>query len=217
MSAEKKDTKKGKATKEPKTKSKAKAKAKVAKKTAPAEKPRLRVAFIETMRPKLMKDLEKENIHQVPKLSKIIVSMGVGAATQDSKLVQDAADELGQITGQKPIVIRSKRSVSNFKLREGMQVGCKVTLRGNMMFEFLERLICIVLPRVRDFRGVSPNSFDGKGNYSMGIDDQLVFPEINPDKAKRTQGMNIAFVTTADTDHDGRELLREFGMPFADK
>jgi len=212
MSAEKKDTKKGKAKKEPKAKA-----ADTKKKKAPMGKARLRLSFSESIRQKLMKDLEKQNIHQVPKLSKIIVSMGVGAATQDSQLVQDAADELGQITGQKPVIIRSKRSVSNFKLREGMQVGCKVTLRGNMMYEFLERLICIVLPRIRDFRGVSANAFDGKGNYSMGIDDQLVFPEINPDKAKRTQGMNIAFVTTAETDHDGRELLREFGMPFADK
>jgi large subunit ribosomal protein L5 len=211
MSAEKKKTRKGKEEKGSEAKDAKK------KKPEPVEKPRLMQLYNDSIRAKLLKELDKKNVHQVPKLSKITISMGVGAATQDNQLVQDAADELGLISGQKPVIIRAKRSVSNFKLREGMQIGCKVTLRGERMYEFLERLICIVLPRIRDFRGTSPNAFDGRGNYSLGIDDQLVFPEINPDKAKRTQGMNIAFVTTAETDHDGRELLRQFGMPFAGK
>lgn len=211
MSAEKKKTRKGKEEKGSGPKDTQK------KKPEPTGKPRLMQLYNDSIRTKLMKELDKMNVHQVPKLSKITISMGVGAATQDNQLVQDAADELGLISGQKPVIIRAKRSVSNFKLREGMQIGCKVTLRGERMYEFLERLICIVLPRIRDFRGISPNAFDGRGNYSLGIDDQLVFPEINPDKTKRTQGMNIAFVTTAETDHDGRELLREFGMPFAGK
>jgi large subunit ribosomal protein L5 len=211
MSAEKKKTRKAKEEKGSDAKGTQK------KKPERVEKPRLLLLYNDSIRAKLMKELNKKNVHEVPKLTKITISMGVGAATQDNQLVLDAAEELGLIAGQKPVIIRAKRSVSNFKLREGMQIGCKVTLRGERMYEFLERLICIVLPRIRDFRGTSPNAFDGRGNYSLGIDDQLVFPEINPDKAKRTQGMNIAFVTTAETDHDGRELLREFGMPFAGK
>ncbi len=213
MTAEKKTDKKGAKPKKAGTEKTAEKKAVVP--AVPKGPARLRQEYSDVIRPKLMKDLSKKNIHQVPCLKKIVVSMGVGAASQDTQLIQIAAEELAVITGQKPIIIKAKRSVSNFKLREGMQIGCKVTLRGERMFEFLERLICVALPRIRDFRGVSANAFDGKGNYSLGLDDQLIFPEVNPDKVKRAQGMNVAFVTTAETDHDGRELLREFGMPFS--
>jgi len=167
------------------------------------------------MKPKLQKALGLTNINQVPHLEKIVVSMGIGAATQDQALVQDAANELTVITGQKPLVIKARKSVSNFKLRKGVNIGCKVTLRGDRMFEFLERLLCLALPRIRDFRGVTLKAFDGKGNYSLGLTEQLIFPEIDPDKVKRTQGMNIAFVTSAGTDEAGAALLREFGMPFS--
>ena len=176
--------------------------------------PRLYKLYQDSIIDKLRKDFDYKNVNQVPKITKIIVSMGVGEAIKDNAILQDAANELAVITGQKPLLIKAKRSVSNFKLREGMQIGCKVTLRGKRMYDFLERLICIALPRIRDFRGVSSKAFDGNGNYSLGIDDQLIFPEVNPDKVKRTQGMNVAIVTTADNDDAGRALLREFGMPF---
>ena len=176
--------------------------------------PRLKKYYSDAIVEKVKKDLNLKNVNQVPKLIKIIVSMGVGDAIKDNAILQDAANELSMITGQKPLQIKAKRSVSNFKLREGMLIGCKVSLRGNRMYEFLERLICVALPRIRDFRGISPGSFDGRGNYSLGIDDQLIFPEVNPDKVKRTQGMNITFVTTAQNDDAGRSLLSEFGMPF---
>ena len=176
--------------------------------------PRFYQMYLETMVDKLKKELNYSNVNQVPRITKIVVSMGVGEAIKDNAILQDAANELASITGQKPLLIKAKRSVSNFKLREGVQIGCKTTLRGNRMYEFLERLICIALPRIRDFRGVSAKAFDGKGNYSVGIDDQLIFPEVNPDKVKRTQGMNIAIVTTAVNDDAGKALLREFGMPF---
>ncbi|RLD10769.1 MAG: 50S ribosomal protein L5 [Chlamydiae bacterium] len=176
--------------------------------------PRLHQLYLETIIDKLKKELNYNNINQVPKITKIVVSMGVGEAIKDNAILQDAANELSVITGQKPQLIKAKRSVSNFKLREGVQIGCKVTIRGTRMYEFLERLICIALPRIRDFRGVSAKAFDGKGNYSLGIDDQLIFPEVNPDKVKRTQGMNVAIVTTANNDEAGKALLREFGMPF---
>jgi len=175
---------------------------------------RLQKLYKDTILPELEKKLGTKNIHQVPKLTKIVISMGVGEAINDKALIQTSAAELGLISGQKPLLIKAKKSVSNFKLREGMEIGCKVTLRGTRMFDFLERLISTTLPRVRDFRGVSDKAFDGRGNYSLGIDDQMIFNELNPDKVKRTQGMNIAFVTTAKNDDDGRLLLAEFGMPF---
>lgn len=177
--------------------------------------PRLRTQYLEEIRPKLMQDLNLKNVNQVPRLDKIIVSMGVGEAIKDNAFLVDAAGELGMITGQKPILIKARKSVSNFHLRKGMQIACKVTLRAERMYEFLERFICVALPRIRDFRGVPAKSFDGRGNYSMGIDDQLIFPEIDADKVKRPQGMNIAIVTTAGSDDSARALLKEFGMPFA--
>ncbi len=158
--------------------------------------------------------LKKTNIHSVPKLEKIVVNMGVGSAIQDKKYLEEALDVLTQITGQKPIVTRARRSIAGFRLREGMNIGCKVTLRGARMYEFMDRLISIVLPRVRDFRGLNPNSFDKSGNYNLGLSEQLVFPELNPDKYTKSQGMNITFVTNVDSDDEARELLREFGMPF---
>lgn len=179
--------------------------------------PRLQRLYREEIRPKLLKELGLKNINEVPRLEKIVISMGVGEATKDPAFVQDAANELALISGQKAKIIKARKSVSNFKLRKGMQIACMVTLRGKRMYEFLERLLCVALPRIRDFRGVSSKAFDGRGNYSLGLDDQLIFPELDPDKVKRTQGMNIAFVTTAKSDEAGRALLREFGMPFKKK
>jgi large subunit ribosomal protein L5 len=164
--------------------------------------------------PKLAKELGRDNPHALPRLTKIVVSMGVGKAIADSKVLDEAAEYLGVITGQKPVVTRSRKSISQFKLREGMPIGCAVTLRGQRMYEFLDRLITLVLPRVRDFRGLNPKAFDGRGNYSLGLSEQMVFPEVNADKVKTVQGMNIAIVTTARSDDEGRVLLREFGMPF---
>lgn len=178
------------------------------------ETPRFHKEYVEKIRPQLLKETGKSNVNEVPTLTKIVVSMGVGEAINDNAILQDAAEHLALITGQKPILTKARKSISNFKLREGVQIGCKVTLRGTRMYEFLERLICVALPGIRDFRGVSPRAFDGRGNYSLGIDEQLVFPEVNPDTVKRTQGMNIALVTTADNDDDGRALLKAFGMPF---
>ena len=162
----------------------------------------------------LKERLGKTNIHSVPKLQKIVVNMGVGSAIQDKKYLEEALDVLTQITGQKPVVTKARRSIAGFRLREGMNIGCKVTLRGDRMYEFMDRLISIVLPRVRDFRGLNPNSFDKRGNYNLGLSEQLVFPELNPDKYTKRQGMNITFVTSSDSDDDARELLRDFGMPF---
>lgn len=162
----------------------------------------------------LKEKLGKTNIHSVPKLEKIVVNMGVGSAIQDKKYLEEALDVLTIITGQKPIVTKARRSIAGFRLREGMNIGCKVTLRGARMYEFMDRLISIVLPRVRDFRGLNPNSFDKRGNYNLGLSEQLVFPELNPDKYTKSQGMNITFVTNVDSDDDARALLREFGMPF---
>lgn len=175
---------------------------------------RFRRMYTETVRPQLQKECGKTNVNEVPALQKIIVSMGVGAAIADTAVLHQAAEQLARITGQKPILTKARKSVSNFKLREGMQIGCKVTLRGTRMYEFLERLICVAIPGIRDFRGVSPRAFDGRGNYTLGIEEQLVFPEVDPDKVTRTQGMNITIVTTADNDADGRALLNAFGMPF---
>jgi large subunit ribosomal protein L5 len=150
----------------------------------------------------------------IPKLTKIVVNMGVGGATQDKALLDAAVDSLSKISGQKPVVTKAKTSVAGFRLREGNDIGCKVTLRGRRMYEFLDRLVSIALPRIRDFRGVNPNSFDGHGNYSLGLAEQVVFPEIDPDKIQHAQGMDITIVTTAVNDDQARELLRQFGIPF---
>ena len=152
---------------------------------------------------------------EVPKLDKIVINMGVGEAKDNAKLLESAVKDLETITGQKAVLTRAKKSVANFKIREGLAIGCKVTLRGERMYEFLDRLVNLALPRVRDFRGVNPNSFDGRGNYSLGIKEQLIFPEIEYDKVDKVRGMDIIFVTTAKTDEEGRELLRLFNMPFA--
>ncbi len=164
--------------------------------------------------PALMKHFEYGNVHRVPKLVKISVNMGVGIATQNKAILDNAVKELTVIAGRKPIITKAKKSISNFKLREGMPIGCKVTLRGEVMYEFLDRLISIVIPRVRDFRGVSTKSFDGRGNFTLGIKEQTVFPEIEYDKIDAVRGMDISIVTTAKTDEEGRELLRSLGMPF---
>lgn len=164
--------------------------------------------------PALMKHFEYKNIHRVPKLVKVSLNMGVGLATQNKAILDNAVKDMTVITGRKPIVTKAKQSISNFKLRAGMPIGCKVTLRGETMYEFLDRLISIVIPRVRDFRGVSNKSFDGRGNFTMGLNEQTVFPEIEYDKIDAIRGMDISIVTTAKTDEEGRELLRTLGMPF---
>ena len=156
-----------------------------------------------------------QNIMQVPKLEKIVVNMGVGEAKENSKILDSAIADLEKITGQKAVTTKAKNSVANFKIREGMPIGCKVTLRGEKMYEFLDRLVNLALPRVRDFRGVNPNAFDGRGNYALGIKEQLIFPEIEYDKVDKVRGMDIIFVTTAKTDEEARELLTQFNMPFA--
>jgi large subunit ribosomal protein L5 len=155
-----------------------------------------------------------KNIMQVPKLEKIVVNMGVGEAKENSKILDSAMADMEKITGQKAVTTKAKNSVANFKLREGMPIGCKVTLRGDKMYEFLDRLVNLALPRVRDFRGVNPNAFDGRGNYALGIKEQLIFPEIEYDKVDKVRGMDIIVVTTAHTDEEARELLAQFGMPF---
>jgi len=162
-----------------------------------------------------MEKFQYKNIMEVPKLEKIVLNMGLGDAKDNRKLLDSAVKELATITGQKPVVTRAKKSVANFKVREGMPVGAKVTLRGEKMYEFLDRLITIALPRVRDFRGTNPNSFDGRGNYALGIKEQLIFPEINYDEVEKLRGMDIIIVTTAKTDEEARELLKLMGMPFS--
>src|SRR5262249_30781874 len=164
--------------------------------------------------PALSKRLGRTNKLSLPRLQKIVVNMGVAKALEDKKRMKEAADQLAQITGQRPQVMRAKVAVSGFRLREGNEIGCRVTLRGKRMYEFLDRLISVALPRIRDFRGVNPKSFDGHGNYSMGLAEQLVFAEIDPDKVTFTQGMDVTFVTSTDSDDEARELLRSFGMPF---
>lgn len=170
--------------------------------------------YNEVVVPKLMKELEIKNVMECPKLEKIIVNMGVGEATQNSKLIDAAMADLTIITGQKPLLRKAKKSEAGFKLREGMPIGAKVTLRKERMYDFLDRLINVVLPRVRDFEGVPSNSFDGRGNYSVGLRDQLVFPEIDFDKVEKLLGMSITMVSSAKTDEEGRALLKAFGMPF---
>ncbi len=164
--------------------------------------------------PHLAKKLGRDNKMSLPRLRKIVVNMGVGKALQDKNRLQQSAEQLAQITGQKPLVTKARVAVSGFRLREGNEIGCKVTLRGRRMYEFLDRLISIALPRIRDFRGVNPKSFDGHGNYSLGLAEQMVFPEIDPDKVTFTQGMDVTFVTNSGNDDESRELLRAFGMPF---
>ncbi len=163
----------------------------------------------------LMKKFGYKNIMQVPKIEKIVINMGIGEAKENVKILDAAASDLATITGQKPVITKAKRSIANFKIREGMPIGCKVTLRGDKMYEFIDRLINLALPRVRDFRGVNPNAFDGRGNYALGIKEQLIFPEIEYDKIDKIRGMDIIFVTTAKTDEEARELLAQFNMPFA--
>jgi large subunit ribosomal protein L5 len=170
--------------------------------------------YLDTIRPALAEKFGRKNIHSLPRLEKIVINMGVGSAIQDKKDLEDATSALGLIAGQKPVVTKARKSIAGFRLREGMPIGCKVTLRKRRMYEFLDRLLSLALPRVRDFRGVSAKAFDGQGNYSLGLTEYVVFPELNPDKFTRSQGMNIVFVTTTPSDEEGRELLRMFGMPF---
>ena len=176
--------------------------------------PRLKERYKNEIVAKLEKDLNIKNINQVPKLEKIIVNMGVGGAAADSKLLDAAVADMRIITGQQPMICRAKKSIAGFHIREGQAIGCKVTLRGDRMWEFLDRLLSTALPRVRDFRGLSPYSFDGRGNYSLGITDQLIFPEIDYDKIDRTRGMDVTVVTTAPDDEQGYALLKELGFPF---
>ena len=165
--------------------------------------------------PALTKKFGYENVMQVPKLDKIVINMGVGGAKENPKALESAVADLETITGQKAVLTKAKNSIANFKIREGMNIGCKVTLRGEKMYEFLDRLVNLALPRVRDFRGINPNSFDGRGNYALGIKEQFIFPEIEFDKIDKVRGMDIIFVTTAKTDEEARELLTLFNMPFA--
>ncbi|MBP6184192.1 MAG: 50S ribosomal protein L5 [Saprospiraceae bacterium] len=176
--------------------------------------PRLKAYYKDHVVPTLMKQFNYSNVMQVPRLVKIAVNQGVGAATQDKKIVEAALKEMTTITGQKAVPTKAKKSVSNFKLREGMTIGARVTLRHDHMFEFLDRLVSVALPRVRDFRGINDKSFDGRGNYSLGVTEQIIFPEIDIDKVDRISGMDITFVTTAKTDAEALALLKELGMPF---
>lgn len=176
--------------------------------------PSLKKAYKEKIAPELFKEFAFTSTMQIPRLEKVIVSMGVGDAVSNKKLLDTAVNELGLITGQKAIKTKARKSIANFKLREGMEVGCKVTLRGNRMYEFLDRLINIALPRVKDFRGINPNGFDGHGNFSMGITEQIIFPEIDYDKIDRIAGMNVAIVTTAVTDQEAKSFLTKLGIPF---
>lgn len=175
---------------------------------------RLKERYTKEVVKSLMEKYSYESVMQVPKIEKVVLNIGVGDATTNAKALDDAVAELTLIAGQKPVVTKAKKSIAGFKLREGMPIGCKVTLRGEKMYEFLDKLMNISLPRVRDFRGVSKNSFDGRGNYTLGVKEQLIFPEINFDKVNKLRGMDIVIVTTAATDDEGRELLAQLGMPF---
>jgi large subunit ribosomal protein L5 len=176
--------------------------------------PRLKQKYLTEVAPALKEQLALANVNQVPRFSKIVVNMGVGAAAVDAKLLDSAVGDLTIISGQKPVITRAKKSIAGFKIRKGMPIGAKVTLRGDRMWEFLDRLLSAALPRIRDFRGISATSFDGRGNYSMGVDEQLIFPEIDYDKVDRTRGMDITFVSTARTDDECRALLEAFAFPF---
>jgi large subunit ribosomal protein L5 len=178
------------------------------------ETPRLKQRFAKEVAPALMKEFDRSNPMAVPHLHKIVVNMGVGEATQNAKVLDPAVQELGQITGQKPVVTRAKKSIAAFKVREGQAIGAMVTLRGDRMYEFFDRLVNVVLPRVRDFRGVSTKSFDGRGNYTLGLHDQLIFPEIDYARVDKLKGMNVTIVTTARSDEEARSLLKHLGMPF---
>ena len=182
--------------------------------SAPKQRPRLAKFYDDSVRPALMDKFKYTSVMQAPKLLKIVLNMGVGDALTDQKLMDAAANEMGQIAGQRPAVRRAKKAISNFKLREGVAIGCMVTLRGARMYEFYDRLINVALPRIRDFRGINPRSFDGRGNYSVGLTEQIIFPEINYDKVAKVRGMDVTIVTTARTDEEGRELLRLMKMPF---
>ncbi|AQQ51785.1 50S ribosomal protein L5 [Planococcus lenghuensis] len=175
---------------------------------------RLKDKYINEITPALMDKFNYESVMQAPKVDKIVINMGVGEAVQNTKALDTAVEELQTIAGQKPVVTKAKKSIAGFRLREGMPIGAKVTLRGERMYEFLDKLIAVALPRVRDFRGVSKKSFDGRGNYTLGVKEQLIFPEINYDKVSKVRGMDIVIVTTANTDEEARELLTQFGMPF---
>ncbi len=180
----------------------------------PLEKPRLARFYLDSVRPALVEKFRYGSIMQAPRLTKIVLNMGVGDAIQDQKLLEVAAAELSQIAGQRPVVRRAKKAISNFKLREGVPIGCSVTLRGARMFEFFDRLISVAIPRIRDFRGLNPRSFDGRGNYTMGLTEHIIFPEIQVEKVGKIRGMDVTIVTTARTDEEGRELLRLMHMPF---
>lgn len=175
---------------------------------------RLKEKYLQEVVPSLMEKFNYKSVMQVPKVEKIVINMGVGDAVQNPKNLDMAVEELSLITGQKPVVTRAKKSIAGFRLREGMPIGCKVTLRGERMYDFLDKLVSVSLPRVRDFRGVSKNAFDGRGNYTLGIKEQLIFPEIDYDKVSKVRGMDIVIVTTANTDEESRELLAQLGMPF---
>ena len=175
---------------------------------------RLKEIYTNEIAPAMAKKFGYKNVMQIPKMDKIVVNMGVGEAKENAKLLETAVSDMQLITGQKPVITKAKKSIANFKIREGMNIGCKVTLRGEKMYDFMDRLINLALPRVRDFRGVNPNAFDGRGNYALGIKEQLIFPEVEIDKVDKVRGMDIIFVTTAETDEEARELLRLFNMPF---
>ena len=176
--------------------------------------PRLAEKYNSEILPALRAKFGRENVHSIPKITKIVLNMGVGKALQDKNRLGEAVDQLGQIAGQKAQITRAKKSISTFRLREGQEIGCRVTLRGRRMYEFLDRLIHLALPRIRDFRGINPKSFDGNGNYNMGLTEQLVFPEIDPDKVNFTQGLDVNICTSGRSDDEARELLRAMGMPF---
>jgi large subunit ribosomal protein L5 len=175
---------------------------------------RLRTDYIDRVKPALIKELSYKNVMEVPTISKIVVNMGCGEASQNRKLLDGALSDMESLSGQKPVVTKSRKSIANFKLRDGMPVGCSVTLRGERMWEFLDRLVNVALPRIRDFRGVSPKSFDGRGNYTLGVKEQIIFPEIDYDKIDKIRGMDITICTTAKTNDEGRALLKQFSMPF---
>ena len=176
---------------------------------------RLKDFYLKDVRDAMTKKFGYKNVMEIPKIEKIVINMGVGEAKDNAKALESAVKDMEQITGQKAVITKAKKSIANFKIREGVQIGCKTTLRGEKMYEFMDRLINLALPRVRDFRGVNPNAFDGRGNYSLGIKEQLIFPEIEYDKVDKVRGMDVCFVTTAKTDEEARELLRLFSMPFA--
>ena len=176
---------------------------------------RLKEQYQNELSKKMQEKFGYKNVMEIPKLDKIVINMGVGEAKDNAKSLENAVKDLETIAGQKPVITKAKKSIANFKIREGLNIGCKVTLRGEKMYDFLDRLVNLALPRVRDFRGVNPNAFDGRGNYALGIKEQIIFPEIEYDKIDKVRGMDVIFVTTAKTDEEARELLRLFGMPFS--